>query len=62
MHLMRRNRLWKWAALVTMSSVPAILPFSCTQPILRFATPFLLDGSNGFLVTVLKAVAPFLLP
>ncbi len=43
-------------------TLPAILPFSCTRPLLEELTPFLIDGSNSFMVDFIFGAAPLVLP
>lgn len=42
--------------------LPAIIPTSCARPILRELTPFLIDGSNGFMRDLIFLAAPLVLP
>ncbi len=42
--------------------LPAIIPSSCAEPILRELTPFLIDGSNDFMVELINFAAPLVLP
>ncbi len=42
--------------------MPAIIPVLCARPVLRLLTPFLIDGSNDFLVDVINFAAPLVLP
>ena len=53
-------RMFKMMAMVALA-VPAILPTSCNQALLKELTPFLIDGGNSFLVDVIFTAAPFVL-
>ena len=41
--------------------LPAVLPFSCSRPLLEMLTPFLIDGSNGFMTDLIFAASPLVL-
>lgn len=55
-----------WArrlGLVGATAIFAIIPFDCLgQTILRTVTPALLDSSNNALDSIIRAVAPLVLP
>lgn len=40
----------------------SVLPLSCSQALLNDLTPFVIDGSNGFMHDLIFAAAPFVLP
>jgi hypothetical protein len=40
----------------------SVLPVSCSQSLLNELTPFVIDGSNGFMHDLIFAAAPFVLP
>ncbi len=46
----------------SMCIMPAIIPTSCARPVLRLLTPFLIDGSNDFMVELINFAAPLVLP
>jgi len=58
------SRLFKIRKVLMLAcfTLPAIIPFDCAQPLLRELTPFLISGNNGFLVDVIFAAAPLVLP
>jgi len=53
----RIRKLVIWAAF----TLPAIVPFSCSSPLLKELTPFVIDGSNSFMHDVIFSAAPLLL-
>jgi len=55
-----KQRAFKMMAMIAFA-LPAILPTSCNQAVLKQLTPFLIDGSNNFLVDVIFSAAPFVL-
>lgn len=57
--MMRRLRR---LMILSVGVLPAIIPASCARPILRELTPFLVDGSNDFLVGLINFAAPLVLP
>jgi hypothetical protein len=56
-----KSRVYK-ALIVGSFVLPSILPASCSRGLLRELTPFLIDGSNSFLVDFIFGAAPFVLP
>lgn len=49
-------------AILSIGVLPAIIPSACARPLLRELTPFLIDGSNDFMVGLINLAAPLVLP
>ncbi len=41
--------------------LPAVLPFSCARPLLEILTPFVIDGSSGFMTDPIFSASPLVL-
>lgn len=53
----------KWAMLLISGGLlMQVIPFGCGQGILHLVTPWLLNGTSNILDTVVKTVAPLVLP
>lgn len=49
------------ALMLSAFALPAILPLSCTRPLLEGLTPFLIDGSSTFVTDIIFGVSPLVL-
>ncbi len=56
-----KKRIFR-ALAVASFALPAIVPFECVKPLVNTLTPYLIDGSNGFIHDLVFAVAPAVLP
>jgi len=56
-----KMRIYK-ALVVATFALPALVPTGCSEYLLPRLTPFLLDGSNAFIVESIWGVVPYLLP
>ena len=55
----RRKHVWM---LATGAVLMQVIPAGCSQNILHIVTPWLLNGTSNVLDTIVKAVAPLVLP
>jgi hypothetical protein len=56
-----KKRLYKTLVVATFA-LPAIVPMGCSEWVLPGVTPFLLDGSNAFIINSVWGIIPYLLP
>lgn len=56
--MIKLHRSLMWGSVI----VFGIIPFGCSQPLLRTVTPFLLDGNRNIIDNVIGFLAPLLLP
>jgi hypothetical protein len=56
-----KKRLYKTLAVATFT-LPALIASGCSEWILPGITPFMLDGSNAFIIDTFWGIMPYLLP